>query len=159
MIIGSMDNFSLLAALPEPFREALALVHSGVSAEAELGRHAIRDGGMFLQISEYETAAPESTRPEAHREFCDIQYIQCGREAMGWAVLGGEGQRVGIPYDSVKDLEFYEQCPGIVYFALHPGMFAIFMPEDIHQPGLHPEPGRPSRVRKHLVKIRASLIP
>lgn len=78
--------------------------------------------------------------------YADIQYVVSGVERIGYAPL--EGAREREAYDAARDVAFFE--PGEQFVVLEPGMFAIFLPGDVHAPC--GAAGKPSAVRKIVVK-------
>ncbi|NOS84135.1 MAG: YhcH/YjgK/YiaL family protein, partial [Ignavibacteria bacterium] len=60
------------------------------------------------------------------------------------------GQSVFKEYDTEKDYLLYNYVSGSII--LDEGMFAVFFPDDIHQPGLMID--EPMKVKKAVVKVR-----
>lgn len=158
MIIGHIDNCSFLDRLPERLKKGFELIRSGRFDKEEPGRYEIEGADMFVLVTEYDTMDTDKTMPETHQVYGEIQYVAAGGERMGWAPAGRPGQVVGKSYNPADDCEFYSECPDEAFFIVHPGMFAIFMPEDVHRPKTTLIAGKPERVRKYLVKIRAELL-
>ena len=69
---------------------------------------------------------------EVHRKYIDIQILLEGEETIGWKPLD-DCTNVTKPYDEDADCALYDE-PGTSYVTLKPGQFAIFWPEDGHQP-------------------------
>lgn len=159
MLTGHIDNCAFLDRLPERLKKGFELIRSGRFDNEKPGRYEIEENGdMFVLVNEYDTMDTDKTMPETHRVYGEIQYIAAGGEKMGWAPVGRPGQVVGKPYNPADDCEFYAECADEAFLTIQPGMFAIFMPEDIHRPKTCLVAGKPAPVRKYLVKIRADLL-
>ena len=111
------------------------------------GRHAIDEDRIFALVQDYETKPREAGRWEAHRRYCDVQFVASGVEFIGVAPL--DGMRVVEAYDEAKDVAFFEGEGDLV--TLRAGSFAIFWPHDAHMPGV--AAGGPTAVRKVVVKV------
>ena len=67
---------------------------------------------------------------------------------MGWKAAA-DLQEVTAPYDTVKDIAFFAD-KATSKINVQAGQFAIFFPEDGHQPGI--APGK--EYRKIIVKVK-----
>lgn len=99
-------------------------------------------------ILTYETKAIND-RPEAHKDFIDIQYIISGKENIGVAQLKDMDEEVEA--NPEKDIWFYKGP--VDYITLTSGMFAVFFPNDAHAPDVSPSEGK-NTVRKCVFKVR-----
>lgn len=107
-----------------------------------------KDGARFL-CQAYQTAPQSEKKLEAHRKFIDIQFLASGEEKI---FFGGSGEfEVSEPYDAGKDAEFFRGTPRECC-VLRAGEFAVFFPEDAHQPGCMAS-DKPRKVQKVVVKI------
>ena len=50
------------------------------------GRHAIEGDMMYANVDDVETKLFETTKPESHRNYVDIQFMVDGEENMGFFV-------------------------------------------------------------------------
>lgn len=157
MIIGNMSEAaSGFSRYPEAIREALKfLQEQDFSAMAD-GKYPIHGEDSFAILQRYETRVPESGKPEAHRQYVDIQYIVEGREQLGWCPMNPELE-VCDPYDPEKDLVFYSSLIPVTAMPLEQGSFAVLYPGDVHRPcgSLGDEP---EKVTKVVVKISVDYI-
>jgi YhcH/YjgK/YiaL family protein len=96
--------------------------------------------------------APEEAKYEAHRDYIDIQYLVAGDETIGVAPVGQ--LRDATPFDAEKDILFFGAPPAALTLRIPPGHFAVFFPEDGHQPMRHG--AAPGELHKVVVKIRVS---
>ncbi|MCK5737886.1 YhcH/YjgK/YiaL family protein, partial [bacterium] len=101
----------------------------------------------------YETHSRESAKFEAHHDYIDIQYITSGEEIIEYH--HATDLTPEAPYNPEKDCIFYpaEATPSH-QIRLVPGVFCIFFPNELHMPGLHPMPEKPSTVKKVVVKVK-----
>lgn len=98
----------------------------------------------------YATAPASLKKWESHRRHIDLQIVLTGSEMVGWSPISELTSK--IPYDEGKDAEFYhapERPAATIH--LSEGCFAIFFPEDGHQPGV--QACDPITVRKLVVKL------
>jgi biofilm protein TabA len=136
---------------PTPgLRLALAFLARADLAELPDGRVAIDGERVFAMVQRYTTVQTDAPRFEAHRRYCDVQFVVSGRETIGWAPLAR--LRVTEPYDAAQ-----EACFGVVAAAdvtgvlLGAGQLVVLYPEDAHAPQL--AAGGPSPVHKIVVKV------
>lgn len=108
---------------------------------------------LFAGVNRYDTRGPGEDIWESHRVYADIQLVLSGRELVGWTPLGPD-LAVTTPYTAEKDFAFYARPAGAVFFALPPGLGAVFFPHDVHAPNLDPAPGQKARVHKIVMKVR-----
>ena len=105
-------------------------------------------GDNRIIIQSYNTKLPAEGRPEAHREFLDIQYVVEGEECVGWAdvaTLTPDGD-----FNAGSDIGFYQ---GHVDFVrVGAGCCYVVFPEDAHQPGT--AVAEPKACVKMVVKLR-----
>jgi len=150
MIFDQLDNALLYGGLGQRIATGLALLNEDNVRNAAPGKYEVQGEDVFYIVDEYETKPIEDGRLEIHRKYLDIQYIVSGTECIGYALL--EGLKEIEPYDSEKDLAFYEYTPAMSKLILKQGMFAIFWPNEAHMPGRTVE--KSETVKKIVVKIR-----
>ena len=134
------------------FPEFLALRAKG--EELALGRYELGDG-VFINVEEYTPKEWDVARFECHDKMADVQTLLMGDEyidimARGAEVeLGEESER----FDE-RDLFFYKGKPEepTVRFHLKPGLFALILPGEAHQPCMKAKSGY---ARKMVIKIPA----
>ena len=118
------------------------------------GKYPIDEDRVYAQVQSYATKPAAEKKWESHRRYVDVQYVVSGRERMSVSPLAGLADPT--PYDDAKDVINYRGASGAassVY--VEGGQFAIFFPEDGHQPGVQPGPlaGDSGEVRKVVVKV------
>ena len=150
MILDQLDNRGrrLVGAMWDRAFEFI----EGLDADAAEGKVTLQGDDLYAMIESYETRAPESALPEAHRVYTDIQVLLAGREQIAW--WPAADLEVSKPYVPESDILFYER-PAVAAATLElvPGRFAVFFPRDAHMPGLHAATV-PSPVNKVVIKMR-----
>ena len=99
-----------------------------------------------------QTEPAPARRFEAHKRYIDIQYLAAGTEVIEHARTGE--LRPADPFDTTKDLGFFQEPAAATRLHLEPGMFAIFFPEDAHKPCC--AAGAPASVRKVVLKVEVA---
>jgi biofilm protein TabA len=153
MILDQLDNHRLY-----PFGDAWQVAFDfllSLNADAEEKRYALQGDDIYAAIESYDTQLPCSKLPEAHRKYVDIQVLLDGTERIAWHPF--DALTVSKPYASDADIAFFDRPESLgTALDLEPGLFAVFFPGDAHTPGLQID--GPSRVKKVVVKIAASLL-
>ena len=152
MIYAHIRDAENYAHLGSAFARAFKDLADGVPANLPVGKHQIIPGKMWYSVSEPATKPVSDVPFEAHNEFIDIQMTLSGEELICCAPLASLTPT--SDYDAEEEIQFFSgeglrlDCTG--------GMFAVFFPQDAHQPCT--AVGEPSRVRKVVVKIHVSLL-
>lgn len=146
--ISHMDRYCALAAgIAEGLRWLRDLDGSIAEGRYELG------GGSYANVERYTTRESNALGFESHCDYIDIQYLVAGRERV--RVRDREALACTTPYDARRDAAFYHDDGGSASeLLLGDGMFAIFFPQDAHEPQLAAE--EPAEVTKAVVKVRIS---
>ena len=148
MILGTLRNASYYSGFGERVTRAIQYFIDHDPQKLPLGKNEIDGRDIYYEVSEVETAKKDGKLFEAHKNFIDIQMTLSGEEWYGHNFV--ENLKEEIPYDSNKDAGFYSGDGE--YFQIPKGYFALFMPEDAHNPCVYFE--KQGRVRKLVVKIR-----
>jgi YhcH/YjgK/YiaL family protein len=98
-------------------------------------------------VGESAPKTKQSSLLEGHRAFIDIQVMVAGEELIGYV------PRIRCTEKSNDVANDFQELQGTAeYLTLRPGCFAIYFPEDAHQPnigtGAHPGP-----IRKIVIKV------
>ena len=117
---------------------ALQALTDGTLAGLPLGRHEIEGDAIFALVQEYETKPREGVEWEAHRRYIDVQYVESGSEAIGWAPLAS--LQVTQEYKPEKDV-LRLAGPGD-FVTLGAEQCAVLYPPDAHMPGRAPTGSR-----------------
>ena len=105
-------------------------------------------GDNRIIIQSYNTKLPADGRPEAHREFLDIQYVVEGEECVGWADVANLTPDGDFQAD--KDIGFY--TGDVDYIRIGAGCCYVVFPEDAHKPGI--AVAEPKPCIKMVVKLK-----
>lgn len=105
------------------------------------------NGGIKVIVNKYETKPEADCKPEAHKKYIDIQYLVEGEELIGYAPLNN--QEVTIDNLDENDVVFFNAETSLC--KLTAGLFAIYYPTDIHQPGIQAD--KATLVTKIVIKI------
>lgn len=103
---------------------------------------------LFVKILDFNGKAQADCRMEAHKEYIDIQIPMNGDELMGWKAQD-DCREITAEYNEQKDVEFYAD-EATAMFRVPAGHFAVFFPEDAHQPGI----AEGKTYRKIIVKVK-----
>ena len=150
MILDRLDNWQAHAASHPLFPQAFAWLRS-IDAAIPDGKYPIAGEALVGGVNRYRTAPYAEKAWEAHRLHGDIQVVLAGEELCGHGPLRGLG--VTRPYQPEKDVEKYAPPANPErMLRLRPGLFAVFLPDDAHQPGVQAE--TPCDIVKVVVKFR-----
>jgi YhcH/YjgK/YiaL family protein len=147
MILDKIENAYLYSSINPLLAEGLKFITENDFSTVEPGKFYLKDDLLYAMINEYETKPAKECKPEAHKKYTDIQFIVSGEELIGFQTLGE--QLPSEPYNEEKDVAFFNE--GGSLFSLKQGFFAIFFPDDIHQPCIMID--EPARIRKVVVKV------
>jgi YhcH/YjgK/YiaL family protein len=148
MILDKLKNCSKFFSMGTRFETGFKFILENDLSKFADGKYEIDGENIFALVSSYATKSAAEKLPEAHRKYADIQYMISGYENIGYAHLGS--QKVTTDYNDEKDIIFYDEVS--FYFRLPEGSFAVFLPDDIHMPGIID--GEAMEVRKVVVKVR-----
>jgi len=150
MVLDTLSNSPSYEGLHPSFQRAFAWL-STFDPSTPDGRYEIGGPSLVAIVQRYATAPTHEKKWETHRLHGDIQYVVTGREQIGYAAR--ESLAVKTLYNPEKDAEFYEAPSGPhAHLLLEAGFFAIFLPQDGHQPGVMIE--RADTVHKVVIKFR-----
>ena len=103
------------------------------------GRHAIEGDMMYANVDDVETKLFETTKPESHRNYVDIQFM---------------------PVESYPDRDCYfypNEAVDEGHIHCPEGYYTVFFPSDIHRPLLAVN-DKPIKIRKVVVKVHVDLL-
>ncbi len=148
MVVDRLENLEKYASLNPLFAQAISFLKSHDLNALDLGKIELSGSDLVVNIVQTSPKAKEAAKLETHNAFIDIQIPLSGVEVMGYTP-GKDCVPADAAYDEVKDITFFDGLADD-YFAVKPGMFAIFFPQDGHAPGIT-ETG----VKKVIVKVKA----
>lgn len=150
MIFGELQERERYSQQHPLFAQALAWLAT-LDATLPSGEYRLKGDDLRGSVSRYHTQPYAEKSWEAHRRFGDIQMVLAGEEYCGHG--SREGLTLTRPYQAEKDVEkFAPPNPPQQMIHLKPGLFAVFLPEDAHQPGVQVHES--SAVVKVVVKFR-----
>jgi biofilm protein TabA len=154
MILDRLEHAHLYRPLGVEIARALDYLRQTDLCKLADGRYELDGDRLFALVQRYRPKAASEALWEAHRRYVDVQYVAAGRERMGYTLLRSD-LAVSRPYDPERDIIFYDTDGDLV--EVPEGSFAVFMPHDIHAPGLTLEPPETVKeVCKVVVKCRVA---
>ncbi len=146
MVLDKIENHALYTGLSENIAKAFAYITNTDLKNTPAGKYEI-DEQVFAIVQEYETKHSTDCKIENHARHIDVQYMISGEEMMG--ITTHRNQTVEVKNEE-SDYTFYQAEVNSVL--VEEGMFAIFFPDDIHQPGVMSKTVQ--KVKKVVVKIK-----
>jgi YhcH/YjgK/YiaL family protein len=147
MILDSLKNSVLYEGLHPRFKAAFDFVNLTDFSKLELGKIELDGKNLFVNFAEGIGKTPETAKMETHNEYIDIQIPFTSVETMGYIPTVELKEPVDV-YNAEKDITFFTDKAS-TFVTVSPGQFAIFFPEDGHQPGIGEGP-----FRKIIVKVK-----
>lgn len=132
MILDKLENCSAYLKLHPHFAAAFRFLREEPLDSLPAGRRELVADVLYANVDHVVGRGREGAVLEVHRRFIDIQYTLSGEEEIGWRDLGA-CRRWVEPFDESRDIGFLSDKP-LAWFAVPPGYFAIFFPEDAHAP-------------------------
>lgn len=146
MIIDTLENLEQYASVNPRFAKAIEYLKSTDLNAQEPGKVELDGKDLVVNFSIAKGKTKEQAQLETHKNFIDIQIPFSCTEVMGYTPACNlpEGE-----YNAEKDITKFAM-PSEAYIPVHPGMFAIFFPQDGHAPCISEE----ESIRKVIVKVR-----
>lgn len=148
MVIDTLDNLSKYESLNPLFKDVVEFLKNNDLNALEEGKHQIKGGDLFLNITTAKGKTPEEAVMETHNKMIDIQIPLSVSETYGYSPA------CTLPvaeYNEVKDITKIPDVVADSYVTCRPGMFAIFFPQDGHAPCISEEPC----IKKAIFKVLA----
>ena len=150
MIFDNVKNADKYYACHPKFKAAFEFINSAINENYAPDSYHLEGAEMYAFIQEYTSKTPDETQFEGHKNYIDIQCVVSGIECMEGMDI--DRAVVKVPYDSEKDVCFYEDDAKAVKAVLEAGDFGIFFPHDVHKPGMG-YMGEKAAVKKIVVKV------
>ena len=147
MILDKLINAERYANVHPRFKKAFDFLNSTDLVQLPLGKIELDGSDLVVNVVEVDGKTEDVARMETHNNFIDIQVPISTTEQMGWKVAA-DMETVTQAYDEVKDLTFFAD-KATVMLHVKPFEFAVFFPEDGHQPGIVE-----GKIKKVIVKVR-----
>lgn len=150
MIVDQLSASAAYESLHPLFPKAFAYLRA-FDVKTDDGKYELQGPDLVAIVQRYRTASSAEKLWEAHQTYGDIQVVYQGLEYCGHA-----DQRTLVvtkPYVAEKDVEKYAAPTApTALLTLGRGNFAIFHPQDGHQPGV--QVGAPADILKVVIKFR-----
>lgn len=150
MILDQLANFSNYQQLHPLFPRAFQYLAS-FDRNTPDGRYELSGNDLLAMVERYLSKPVTAKEWEAHNVYGDIQIVVHGCEQCGHAERSS--LTVLKPYNPEKDVEkFLPPSTATSFVILKPLTFAIFYPQDAHQPSISVQ--APEPVLKVVIKFR-----
>lgn len=132
MIIDHLRNADRYCPLHPGFAAGFAFLRREDLASLAEGRYDIDGDRVFAVVARAAGRGHEQSPLEIHRRYIDIQFTIGGEDRIGW-MPASDCRQVASPFDEKQDFGFFDDQPAS-WFAVAPGIFAVFYPKDAHAP-------------------------
>ena len=146
MVLDSLCNSAKYEGLHPAFKAAFEFVKNTDFSNMEPGKIEIDGSNLFVNNAQITGKSADEAKMETHRDYIDIQIPLTQAETMGWIPESELKEPMG-EYNAEKDITFFKD-KATAFINVTPGQFAIFFPEDGHQPGI-----AEGTYRKLIVKV------
>jgi YhcH/YjgK/YiaL family protein len=147
MIVDTLNHFEQYVSVNPLFADVLKFMKENDLNKLEEGKHFIKDKDLFVNITTAKGKTEDEAVFETHKKMLDIQIPLDAPETYGYIPLEDMPE---AEYNAEKDVTKYPGLKGETLVNCKPGEFAIFFPNDGHQPCI----GNGS-IRKAIFKVKA----
>lgn len=146
MILDSLKNTARYKGLHPRFQQAFDFLESADLLHLATGKIELDGKNLYANVAEIDGKTPDVAQMETHDAYIDIQVPVTSTETMGW-IARSRLKQTAIEYNAEKDITFYaDKTSNLIQ--VQPSEFAIFFPEDGHQPGI-----AEGKIKKIIVKV------
>lgn len=131
MVVDTLDNLEKYVSLNPLFEEVVKFIKENDLNKLEAGKHFIKDKDLFVNITTAHGKTADEAILETHKNMLDIQIPLDNNETYGYLPLADLPE---AEYNAEKDVTKYPGAKVETYVNCKPGEFAIFWPQDGHQP-------------------------
>lgn len=146
MIIDKIENLKNYVGVNRHFSKVIEFLEANDLSTLENGKHEIDGADCFVNIMDTKGKTKEEAVMETHRRMLDIQIPLDADETYGYTPTADLPE---AEYNEAKDVTKYPGVQGESFITCHPGMMAVFLPEDGHQPCI----GTAENIHKAVIKI------
>ena len=146
MIIDKIENLKNYVCVNRHFSKVIEFLEANDLSTLENGKHEIDGPDCFVNIMDTKGKTKEEAVMETHRRMLDIQIPLDADETYGYTTTADLPE---AEYNEAKDVTKYPGVQGESFITCHPGMMAVFLPEDGHQPCI----GTAENIHKAVIKI------
>ena len=134
MILDTLENSGLYESIHPRFKKAFDYLKNTDLVALPFGKIELEGASLVVNVVEITGKTADAAKMETHNKFIDIQVPIGKTETMGW-ISGSKLTEVTEAYNADKDVSFFANKASN-FIAVQPFEFAIFFPEDGHQPGI-----------------------
>lgn len=146
MIVDTLDNFGKYVAMNPLFVEVMKFLEENDLKKLESGKHYIKGKELFVNITTAVGKTKDAATFETHKNMLDIQIPLDAPETYGYIPLCDMPE---AEYNADKDVTKYPGITAETYVNCRPGEFAVFFPQDGHQPCIGE-----GEIRKAIFKVK-----
>lgn len=154
MLLGDLTRSDFSRSLPPVLAHCCHQLNTLDLANLPLGQQELVEG-INMNVMEFTTAAAETKQAELHRKFIDIQVLISGEEAIEYSVTQ-PNLALYTEYNEQDDYQLTPEIENKNQIVLRPKMFAIFLPNEPHKPGL--SVSGDNLLKKLVVKVPVELL-
>jgi len=134
MILANLEDSKMYESVHPLFKQAFEYLRSVNLNAIPAGKINLSGENIVVNVNEITRKSKDEAKMETHRKFIDIQVPISDAEFMGWK----SAEKLNSPidgYNAEKDMALYNDSADVM-LKVQPGEFAVFFPEDGHQPGI-----------------------
>ena len=132
MILDSLKNSNKYASMHPLFAQAFDFLTKNDLTALPIGKIELDGTNLFVSVQEVTGKTEADARMETHNNYIDIQVPITTPETIGYTPTL-HLQHITQPYNNEKDITFFADKAETL-LNIQPLEFAIFFPEDGHQP-------------------------
>lgn len=134
MILDSLENAGKYLNVHPRFKKAFDFLQNTDLLALPYGKIELQGSEIMVIVAEVTGKSADEARMETHNQYIDIQVPIGATETMGW-VAGNKLENETDAYNEQKDVSFFADKASNL-LQVQPFEFAVFFPEDGHQPGI-----------------------
>ncbi len=134
MILDALKNAALYKSVHPRFKKAFDFLLNTDLVALPLGKLELEGSDLFVNVVEIEGKSADEAKMETHKNYIDIQVPITASETMGWIAVN-QLKQTTQEYNPEKDVAFFAD-KATNFLLVQQGEFAVFFPEDAHQPGI-----------------------
>lgn len=132
MILDALKNSAQYESVHPRFKKAFEFLQKTNLVTLPLGKLELDGADLFVNVVEIEGKSADEAKMETHNRYIDIQVPVTASETMGWIAVN-DLKLTTQEYNPEKDVAFFAD-KATTFVNVQPYQFAIFFPEDAHQP-------------------------
>ncbi len=146
MILDDLKNAARYESVHPRFKKAFDFLLNTDLNALPLGKTEIDGSDLFVNVQEIVGKSADEAKMETHKKYIDIQVPITAPETMGWISVNNLKETTQ-EYNPEKDVAFFAD-KATSFLNVLPYQFAVFFPEDAHQPGI-----AQGQLKKVIVKV------